>query len=239
MIFLLLFSCFFPPTARHVIVADGSVGLGPSIIGLHIAWSEPAEDFPSWICIWAESVDLTWTWFSISSLLNMCSLIMTMCVRPVPVGSPSCGGDVMVYVWHKPAKLAHSFLFDSCVYFCLYGPFNCISFHKFPRQLSVLYLFSFGLSSALLVLSTIHLFMKFSFSPGIIPSGWLGSKHQLTNELYKWVRPDAVLCDWHDVKIQSQLPPDTAHQFGETNDKRSTRVSCSWSCHIQLPFKQT
>ena len=123
MIFLLLFSCFFPPTARHVIVADGSVGLGPSIIGLHIAWSEPAEDFPSWICIWAESVDLTWTWFSISSLLNMCSLIMTMCVRPVPVGSPSCGGDVMVYVWHKPAKLAHSFLLYSYVYLSLW-PFQ-------------------------------------------------------------------------------------------------------------------
>ena len=32
--------------------------------------------------------------------------------------------------------------------------------------------------SALLVLSTTYLFMKVSFSPQIIPSGWLGSKHQ-------------------------------------------------------------
>ena len=27
---------------------------------------------------------------------------------------------------HKPTELAHSFLFCSCVYFCLYGSFNCI-----------------------------------------------------------------------------------------------------------------
>ena len=35
--------------------------------------------------------------------------------------------------------------------------------------------------SALLVLSTTYLFMKVSFSPDVIPSGWLGSKHQITN----------------------------------------------------------
>ena len=43
--------------------------------------------------------------------------------------------------WHKPTELAHSFLFCSCVRFCLYGPFNCISFHKFSQQLSTFYLF--------------------------------------------------------------------------------------------------
>ena len=32
------------------------------------------------------------------------------------VGSLSRGGDVTVYVWHKPTELAHSFLFCSCVY---------------------------------------------------------------------------------------------------------------------------
>ena len=30
---------------------------------------------------------------------------------------------------HKPAELAHTFLFCSCVCFCLYGPLNCTSFH--------------------------------------------------------------------------------------------------------------
>ena len=44
-----------------------------------------------------------------------------------------------LYLLHKPAELAHSFSFCSCVYFCLYGPFNCISFRKFSRQLSAFY----------------------------------------------------------------------------------------------------
>ena len=102
----------------------------------------------------------------------------------VPAGSLSRGGDVTVYVWHKSTEPAQSFLFCSCVFFCPYSPFNCISFHKFSRQISVFWLCSSGLISALLVLSTISLFMKVSFSPGIILSGWLGSKHQLTN--YQW-----------------------------------------------------
>ena len=38
---------------------------------------------------------------------------------PVPRGSPSHGGDVVVYVFDKPTKLAHSFLFCSCDFFCL------------------------------------------------------------------------------------------------------------------------
>ena len=53
--------------------------------------------------------------------------------------------------WLKPTELAHSFLFCSCVYFYLYGPFNRISFHKFSRQLSAFSLCSSGLNSALLV----------------------------------------------------------------------------------------
>ena len=71
-------------------------------------------------------------------------------------------------------ELAHSFLFCSCVYFCLYGPFNCISFHKFSRQLSAFSLCSCGLISALPVLTTVYLFMKVSFSPDVILCGWLG-----------------------------------------------------------------
>ena len=85
--------------------------------------------------------------------------------------------------WHKPTELAHSFLFCSFVYFCLSGSFNYISFHIFSRQFSVFSLCSSGLTSALLVLSTIYLFMKVSSSPDIILSGWLGSKRQWTNQL--------------------------------------------------------
>ena len=88
---------------------------------------------------------------------------------------------IKFYFWHEPAELAHSFLFRSSVCFGLYCPFNCISFHKFSRQLSAFSLCSSGLISALLVLSTMYLFMKASLSPDIIPCGWLGLKHQLTN----------------------------------------------------------
>ena len=112
-----------------------------------------------------------------------CVCCMGSSLLRVPPGSPSCGGDITVYVWHKPTELAHSFLFCSCVCFCLYGPSNCISFHKFAWELSVFSLCSSSLVSALLVLSAIYLFMKVSFSPDIIPSGWLGSKLQFTNSL--------------------------------------------------------
>ena len=64
-----------------------------------------------------------------------------------------------------------------CVHFSLYGPFTCISFHKFSPQLSVFSFCSFGLISAVLVLSTIYLFEKVSLSPDIILCGWLGLKH--------------------------------------------------------------
>ena len=87
------------------------------------------------------------------------------------------GEDVTVYVWHKPAELALSFLFYSCVFFCLYGPFNCISFRKLSRQLSV-FLTPFFRSYLLPYWSfqLMYRFMKVSFSPGKIPSGWLGLK---------------------------------------------------------------
>ena len=73
------------------------------------------------------------------------------------------------------------FLFCSCVCFCLYGPFNCISFHELSRQLSNFSLCSPGLISAVLVLSAIYFFVKVSLSPDVILCGWLGLKHLLTN----------------------------------------------------------
>ena len=90
----------------------------------------------------------------------------------------SCCG---LCLWHKPFELAHSFLFCSFVCFCLYGPFKCISFHTFSRQLSAFSLCSSGLMSALLVVTTVYLFMKVFFSPDIILCGWLNLiKHQWT-----------------------------------------------------------
>ena len=55
-----------------------------------------------------------------------------------------------VCLWHEPAQLAHSSLFCSCVYLGLYGHFNWISFHKFSLKLSVFWLCSTGLISALI-----------------------------------------------------------------------------------------
>ena len=82
---------------------------------------------------------------------------------------------------NKQSLLLPFFKFCSCVYFCLYGLFNCISFRKFSLQLSVFWFCSSGLISTLLVFSTVCLFMKVSFSHDIISSGCLGSKKQLTN----------------------------------------------------------
>ena len=78
----------------------------------------------------------------------------------VHAGSPSWGGDVAVYVFDINQPSLPIPLFCSCVYFCLHGPFNCISFHKFSRQLSAFSLCSSGLVSALLVLSTMYLMWK-------------------------------------------------------------------------------
>ena len=90
----------------------------------------------------------------------------------VPAAPPSRGGDVAVYVIElNQLSLPSPFLFCCCVCLCLYGPFNCFSFHKFSLECSGFSLCSSGLISSLLVLSTIHLFMKVSLSPDIIICG--------------------------------------------------------------------
>ena len=72
------------------------------------------------------------------------------------------------------------FLFCSRVCFCLYGPFNCISFNKFCRQLSAFSLCSSSLMSVLLVLSTICLLWK---SPSALTWFLVIDCAQSTNEL--------------------------------------------------------
>ena len=100
-------------------------------------------------------------------------------------GITESGPSELTFTWWGCYGLCllHLLQFCSCVCFYLYGPFNCISFPKSSRQLSVFSLCPSGLISALLVLSTTCLFRKVSFSPDIILSGWLGLEHQLTNEL--------------------------------------------------------
>ena len=73
---------------------------------------------------------------------------------------------------------SYSVLMSISVFMALSTVFHSInSPDNSPLFRSVLPVFR----SALLVLSTIYLFMKVYFSPAIMPSGWLGSKHQLTS----------------------------------------------------------
>ena len=90
------------------------------------------------------------------------------------MGLLSCGGDVTVHVKNrnKPTELAHSFFHSVFVSVSVFLALrNCISLHKFSPQLSTLSVCYSGLTAALLVLSTIHLFIKVSFSPDIILCG--------------------------------------------------------------------
>ena len=83
--------------------------------------------------------------------------LFTFCV---PAGLPSRGGDVAAYVFN----ISHQACPLLCILFlCLflpYGSFNCISFNKLSRQLSAFSLYSSGLVSASLVLSTIFSLWK-------------------------------------------------------------------------------
>ena len=92
---------------------------------------------------------------------------------PVPAGSPSRGGDVVVaYVFNisqasLPTTPFYSVLVTVSVFMALSTVFHSIN----SPDNSAFSLCSSGLISALLVLSTIYLFMKVSLSPDIILCG--------------------------------------------------------------------
>ena len=82
----------------------------------------------------------------------------------IPVGSPSHGGDVKVCVLDiNQSSLPTPFTLFLLL-FLSYGPFTCISFSKPSQQLSTFSLCSPSLMSALLVLSTIYLFLTVSLN---------------------------------------------------------------------------
>ena len=75
-------------------------------------------------------------------------IIMSSSIH-VLAGSPSRGGDVKVYVLDiNQPSLPTPFTLFLCLSLS-YGPFTCISFHKFSRQLSVFSLSSPSLISTL------------------------------------------------------------------------------------------
>ena len=100
-------------------------------------------------------------------LLSRCSCFPSTSVQG-DFNPVQCGENLTVF-------------FCSCVCFCLYGPFNCISFEKIIPTTLLFFSLFFWSFSAFLVVSTIYLFVKVSLSPDIILCGWLGLKHQLTN----------------------------------------------------------
>ena len=83
-----------------------------------------------------------------------------------------CGGYVVVYVFdiNLPNSPTPFYSILGSI-FCLCGAYNCVSSIDSPNKLSAFSLCSSGLTSALLVLSTLYLFIKVSFSPDIILCG--------------------------------------------------------------------
>ena len=78
--------------------------------------------------------------------------------------SPSRGGDVKVCVFDiNQPSLPSPFTLFFCL-FLSHGPFTCMPFHEFSRQLSAFSLCSSSLISALLVLLTLYLFLKVSLN---------------------------------------------------------------------------
>ena len=145
-----------------------------------------------------------------------------------PTGSPLRGGDVAVYVFvinqrSSPIPFFSSLFLCSCVYFCLYDPFNCISCHMFSRQLSAFSLCSFGPIPALSVLSASYFSTKVSFSPDIYSFVvWLCLKHELSN---------FVLCMRQSTMGPGRLLPRPTFCSSSLND-----VSF---CKLDLLLKET
>ena len=83
--------------------------------------------------------------------------LLKCCLSRNEKSSSSCLGSPrgLTFTWwgcygsclrHKPTELAHSFYSVLASVSAFYGPFNCISFHKFSRQLSAFSLCSSGLT---------------------------------------------------------------------------------------------
>ena len=128
--------------------------------------------------------------FGILNYFGTCTVLHL----PTPFFSPVFIYSLMyfvLFVWgccslcfrHKPTKFAYCFLFiflSVLVFVFIYMALSTV-FHSINSPDNSL--LSHSVLPALLVLSTIHLFMKVPFSPDIILCGQLGLKHQLTNLL--------------------------------------------------------
>ena len=126
-----------------------------------------------------------WSVFIVVSLLQCHRLVPSLVVYScffVPMGSPSRGGDVTVYVAdiNQPSLPTpfHSVLVSVSVFMALSTVFHSInSPDNSPLSHSVLPVLFLPYWSFQLYISLWYV----SFNPDIIICGWLGLKHQLTN----------------------------------------------------------
>ena len=93
----------------------------------------------------------------------------------------------------KPTELAHSVLLFLCLFMSIIMALSTV-FHSInsPWQLSAFSLCSSRLISTLLVLSTVYICVKLSFSPDTILCGWLGLQHQLNDYFTSAVPHDEI-----------------------------------------------
>ena len=79
--------------------------------------------------LWSDEKNIDASSTSVERLnINVC-----FASKHVTVGSPSRGGDVAVYVFDINQPSLPTAFYSVLASICLYGPFNCISFHKFSR----------------------------------------------------------------------------------------------------------
>ena len=139
--------CLFSPFLREfILIRFWSLRLLSEYVFTPIELPPPRPSgLPNAACVRERVISMVWNiWMDIITsyarpvivnfvILFMCFICASwrcnfLCPRGLTF---TCWGCCGLWLWHKPAELAHSFLFCSCVYFCLSGPFNCISFHKF------------------------------------------------------------------------------------------------------------
>ena len=127
------------------------------------------------------------------------------------------------------------FMALSTVFHSIHSPNNSALSHR-----------SSGLISALLVLSTVYLFMKVSFSPDRVLCGWLGSKHQLTN--WSWKRlmfniPHKILIHSqyshkniasHKSKVEQYVSSETVFDICRGNKTLVSLSVCGITCSGHL-----
>ena len=117
-------------------------------------------------------------------------------------------GCYVLCLWHKLTALAHFFKKNYVLVYASILMALATVFHSI-NSLSVFSLCSSDLISVLLVLSSISLYESL-LSPDKIPSGWVGSKHQLS----KWLNYIIVL-----LFLNTGTSPSVLTRFDPYSDK--------------------